>query len=66
MAILKPGFAQQLSQRIPIELRIIARTGNGADIDKKGDFMSAQESGELTDRPGRMAYGPDCRVLRHG
>ena len=28
--------------------------------------MRAQEIGELTDRSGRMADGPDCRSSRHG
>ena len=28
--------------------------------------MRAQEIGEFTDRSGRMADGPDCRLPRHG
>ena len=28
--------------------------------------MRTHETGELIDRSGRMADGPDCRSLRHG
>ena len=64
--MLKPGFAQRLGQCIGIELRIVAGSRNGADIDEKIDLMGAQQADEFTDRSGRMADGPDCRLPRHG
>jgi len=62
----KARLFQALGQRIRIELRIVAGSRNSADIDEEGDFMGAQEIGEFSDRSGRMADGPDCRLLRHG
>ena len=62
---MKPGFAQRLGQRIPIELRIVAGSRNGTDIDEQADLMGAQQADEFIDRARRMAESPDCRSSRH-
>jgi hypothetical protein len=51
VAIPEPGIVQRLGQRIRIELRIVAGSRNGADIDEKTDLMGAQQADEFIDRP---------------
>lgn len=53
--------AKRLSQLIRIELRIVARFGNGSDIRDLLDFMRRQYIQELVDWMRRVADGPDGR-----
>lgn len=59
-----PRARQGFSQRVGIELRIMPRTRNRADIHQSLDSVLAQQGDEFIDRAGRMADGQDERRRR--
>jgi hypothetical protein len=54
------GAAQNARERLAIELRVVARSRNGADVDDAIDAVSGEQTDELIDRPRRM---PNCKDL---
>jgi hypothetical protein len=50
MRILHPGSLERAGQRRTIELRIVTRSWNGADVNDTIDAVGGEQTDELVDR----------------
>ncbi len=59
MAVADAGLRQRRGQRLAVELRVVARAGDGAHVGHQRHAVVAQQRDELLQRPGGVADGED-------
>src|SRR5262250_69420 len=62
MDVADPAARKRLAKRVMVELRVVARAGNGADVRHDRDREASKEIDELVQRPGGMPDGVEANA----